>query len=159
MMNLDELPIGLVREGVQQIIAARGVPTKGMTPDGLVAGLRRATRGWSQGELTAAIDAAIATETYWPGIPAVVKARPPRMTMAGPEMDAGPDVCRSCGSHYHYRGFLWADNQVRGRLRCDCPQMSDRWDGAAALAWSENDPKLVGTAWFRDGLDREEWAA
>jgi len=158
-MNLDELPIALVREGVQQIIAARGVPTKGMTPEGLVAGLRRATRGWSHGEFVAAVDAAIATEKYWPGIPAIVAARPPRATMAGPEMAAGPDVCRSCGAHYHYRGFVCVDNEVRGRLRCDCPQMSDRWDGAAALAWSESDPKLVGTPYFRESVDREEWAA
>lgn len=142
-MNLDELPILVVRDGVQRVISARGIPPRGMTPDGLVTGLRRSTRGWSEREFQSAIDAAIATEKYWPGIPAIVAARPPATRAVIETRESGPDTCPGCGVHRYYAGYRLHDGTVHPRLRCDCPQPGAGWDHPDALAWQEADAAQV----------------
>jgi hypothetical protein len=153
MIRLDELPRQCVSAGLERVIAARGQPPRGMTAPGLIEGLVRATRGWTQHEFEIAVDAAISIETYWPGIPAIVKHRPLPASIASAPREEGPDVCRACGVHYHYRGFTTPTGKVEPRLRCACDRPEAGWNTPEALAWVEDDPKVIGTPFDAEYAD------
>ena len=54
------------------------------------------------------------------------------------------DVCSRCGSHRYYAGYWIAHaREVHPRLRCDCPQPGSGWEHPEALAWREDDERLV----------------
>ena len=152
-MNLDELPMGALRSGVDRLVATFG-PPKEIKSDVFMRELQRALRGWSMAEFDAAVGHAIAEERFFPRIAAIRKHRPPQMSGDGqPEVGVG-NVCPSCREHDFYAGYETGTGVVVPRLRCGCPQGGAGWDTDAALAWQETDKVFIGTDFHRQSMRR-----
>lgn len=150
-MNLDELPMGTLRAGVDRLVATFGAP-KEINADTFMRELQRALRGWTMADFDAAVGAAISEERYFPRIAAIRKHRPPQMSGDGrPSVGVG-NVCPSCGSHDYYAGYECGNGVVAPRLRCDCPQGGAGWDTVAARGWAENDERFLGGVFHRPAM-------
>lgn len=105
----------------------------------MVSEYHKALDGVAPGELEGAVDLAIREGDRWP-MPAKLRqlAMQWRAThrQAHGSPDGRRDVCLACRTEYFYAGFETADG-VAPRLRCGCPQPSERWHTEAAKAWRE----------------------
>lgn len=141
-IDLDALPQNEIQDAVGRIVSQRGRPPAGVTQEGMVSSLRRATRGWTATELRVAVAAAIDGCQWYPLAHRIRQYRPQsagRVAATGSEQALDGSACGRCGTEPYLAGYETVGGDVIGRYRCDCPGYTGGWQTPAALSWRETE--------------------
>lgn len=143
--HTEGVPAAEISAAFDRLVGVFGESPK-QRRDGWVWALSGHLADWSSFELRAAVRDAAAECRFFPRPADILARRPKSAGAVAPAVASTMDHCLTCGSHLFYAGYA-AAHGVFPRLRCACPPVGDGWNHPDALAWREDDEKLVAAGY------------